>query len=72
MRWTWDPKKSRDNERKHGLSFEAAEYVFGDPLSISRLDSYPREERWQTIRLSRRAIMVVIHTWPDEHDYDNP
>lgn len=68
MRWVWDPRKGRTNERKHGLNFEAAEYVFDDPLSVSRRDPYPHEERWQTIGLVRRVVLVVIHTWPDEAD----
>ncbi|MEY3332291.1 MAG: hypothetical protein RLZZ176_591, partial [Cyanobacteriota bacterium] len=51
MKWTWDDNKNRTNKRDHGLSFEAAQYVFADPLAVSRPDPYPEEERWQTIGL---------------------
>ena len=33
MIFEWDPVKAASNERKHGVSFEEASTVFGDPLS---------------------------------------
>jgi uncharacterized DUF497 family protein len=65
LRWAWDEEKNRANKRKHGLSFETAQYVFADPLAVSRLDPYPYEERWQTIGLVGDLIIFVAHTWPD-------
>ena len=62
MRWTWDEKKNRKNELKHGLDFETAELVFDDPLAVSRSDFYPAEERWQTVGAIERAIVLVVHT----------
>lgn len=29
----WDPRKAAINQRKHGVSFEEATTVFGDPLA---------------------------------------
>ena len=49
----------------HGLSFEAAQYVFADPLAVSRRDPYPQEERWQTIGLIGSMIVFVVHTYPE-------
>jgi uncharacterized DUF497 family protein len=49
----------------HGLSFEAAQYVFADPLAVSRRDPYPQEERWQTIGLIGSVIVFVVHTYPE-------
>lgn len=63
MQWEWDEAKNQVNQRKHGLSFEAARYVFADPLSLSRLDSYPEEERWQTIGMIGGLTVFVVHTW---------
>ena len=60
MQWIWDEEKSRSNKRKHGLSFEAAQYVFSDPLAISRMDSFPEEERWQTIERSPHFVNGLI------------
>lgn len=65
MRWTWDPNKNRDNKRTHQLSFETAQLVFGDPLAVSRQDSYPHELRWQTIGLVGPVVLLVVHTSPD-------
>jgi uncharacterized protein len=65
LQWIWDEEKSRINKRKHGLSFEAAQYVFSDPLAISRMDSFPEEERWQTIGLIGQLTIFVVHTWSE-------
>ena len=32
MRFEWDPEKAAANVEKHGVSFEEAATVFGDPL----------------------------------------
>ena len=64
MRWTWDANKERINRRKHGLSFETAQFVFDDPLAASRQDPYPDERRWQTIGMVGNVIVIAVHTWP--------
>lgn len=33
MQFNWDPKKARENVRKHGVTFEEAMTVFRDPLA---------------------------------------
>jgi hypothetical protein len=30
----WDPKKAEYNARKHGVAFDEASTVFGDPLLL--------------------------------------
>ncbi len=65
LKWQWDDEKNRINQRKHGLSFEAAQYVFSDPLALSLPDPYPYEERWQTIGLIGRSTIFVVHTWSE-------
>ncbi len=56
LQWIWDEAKNRENGRKHGLSFEAARYVFADPLALSRIDPFPDEERWQTVGWSVNCV----------------
>ncbi len=34
----WDDKKASQNIKKHGISFEEATTVFGDPFSITIYD----------------------------------
>ena len=43
----WDPAKNASDSRKHGIEFELAREVFGDPLSHSELDQgyHTYEER---------------------------
>jgi uncharacterized protein len=65
VRWVWDESKNAANKKKHDLSLKSGAYVFNDPLSISRDDPYPHEERWQTIGLVGSMTVIVIHTWPD-------
>jgi len=65
MRFSWDPKKAASNLNKHGVSFEEATTVFGDPLS----DTFPdpdhslEEYRFVIIGASESGkILVVAHT----------
>ena len=64
MLWTWDPTKDRINRRKHGISFETAQLVFRDEDFITDEDPDPEEERWKTIGMAERTVIIVIHTWP--------
>ncbi len=65
MRWKWDVNKSLTNKRDHGLGFETAQLVFDDPLAASRLDPYAGEQRWQTIGMIGKVVVIVVHTWPE-------
>ena len=65
MRWVWDQAKNEANLRAHYLSFEAAVFVFDDPMSATRGDPYPYEQRWRTIGMVGTQIVMVVHTWPD-------
>ena len=64
MRWAWDQAKNEANLRVHGLSFEAAAFVFDDPLSATREDPYPYEQRWRTIGMVGGQVVMAVHTWP--------
>jgi uncharacterized DUF497 family protein len=72
VRWTWDPDKSAANRVKHGLSFETAVLVFDDPLHASKLDPHPDGDRWHTIGLVGSVLLLVVHTWPEETEGDEP
>lgn len=64
MRFEWDERKNRDNQAKHGISFETAVLVFEDPLHLSVQDRVERgEARWQTVgALEGPVLLVVAHT----------
>lgn len=63
LRFEWDPQKAARNLAKHGVSFEEAATVFGDPLG--RIADDPRhsaeEERCVLMGLSgKRRLLAVM------------
>ena len=47
----WDGEKARRNREKHGVDFDEAATIFGDPLSVTISDpehSSPGDERFVT------------------------
>jgi len=64
IRFEWDEKKNRENQRKHGVSFEEAETVFFDDNAIQYYDpDHSRDEdRFIMLGLSLKLrILVVCH-----------
>ena len=57
----WDPEKERENVKKHGVYFDAAEKVFLDYCRMWRHDddSSDGEDRWQTIGFFEKMLFVV-------------
>lgn len=65
MRFSWDPEKDALNQREHGVSFEEASTVFGDPLAVTIPDPDHSigEERLLTMgHASTARLLVVSHT----------
>lgn len=65
MRFEWDEKKAATNLAKHGVSFEEAVTVFGDPLSdtFDDPDHSVEERRFLIIGISDRGRMLIVaHT----------
>jgi hypothetical protein len=65
VQFEWDPKKAASNLAKHGVSFDEASTVFGDPLAttVPGRDRSIREERLLTTGLSRQhRTLIVWHT----------
>lgn len=58
----WDPDKSKANLRKHGVPFEEATTVFGDPLALLMTDPDHsiEEERYVLLGTSTRQRMLVV------------
>jgi uncharacterized protein len=65
LSFEWSPAKADSNRRKHGVTFEEATTVFGDPLSrtIPVPDHSSDEDRYITMGRSKsHGILVVVHT----------
>ena len=65
MEFEWDSKKATDNIQKHGVAFQEAATVFGDPLAITfgDPDHSLSEDRHITFGLSlHKRLIVVSHT----------
>lgn len=61
----WDNKKAKNNEQKHGISFDEASTVFADPLSLTIHDPLhsKNEERFILIGTSHKnRMLIVVHT----------
>jgi len=65
MKFEWDENKAADNLQKHGVSFDEAATVFGDPLAITYQDPAhsDEEDRYLTFgHSSLSRLIVVSHT----------
>ena len=65
LRFEWDEAKAMTNVRKHGVGFEEATTIFGDPNAITIFDveHSDEEDRFIDIGLSAsRRVLVVVYT----------
>ena len=60
FRFHWDPHKARANLKKHGVSFEEAATVFGDPLGYIVPDPRHSHEEERSVLLGRSVRSRVI------------
>lgn len=66
LRFEWDPHKAAINQRKHGISFEEAQSVFGDEHArlIDDPDHSAEEDRFLLLGLGNRLrVLVVAHCY---------
>lgn len=64
IRFEWDARKDKTNQRKHGVSFEEAQSVFFDENAIQFYDEIHAEYEDRFIMLGvsiRSRILVVCH-----------
>ena len=66
IRFEWDKKKSRDNKRGHGVSFEEAQTVFLDENAIRYFDPDHSHDEDRFIMLGMSftlRVLVVCHCY---------
>ena len=64
--FTWDEKKNRANQRKHGVSFEEAQTAFYDEKATVYYDPDHSEDEDRFILLGlsfRLRVLVVCHCY---------
>ncbi len=44
LHFEWDELKNKSNRKKHGIWFEEAEHVFGDPAALRYFDTSHSDE----------------------------
>ena len=75
MRYEWDEKKNRINQKKHGVSFEVAALALEDENCLVRQDRIDEtgEQRWHAIGAAQldagtRAVLFVVHVCREVND----
>jgi hypothetical protein len=71
MRYGWDERKNRENQRKHGgISFELATLVFEDPDCLIEFDRVDEagEQRWHALGTASvypgiGAVLLLVHAY---------
>jgi uncharacterized protein len=58
----WDPEKAEKNLAKHGVSFDEASTVFGDPLAVTidDPDHSHDEQRYLTTGFSQHHRLILV------------
>ena len=61
----WDPEKDRENQLRHGVSFEIAQYAFADPRRVIAHDltHSQREDRFFCFGRVGAGILTVRFTY---------
>lgn len=65
LEFEWDAKKAAGNSRKHGVSFEEASTVFGDPLAAVFDDELHSTDEAREIIIGhpeRKRLLIVSFT----------
>ena len=70
LRFEWDTRKALINVTKHGVSFEEARTIFGDPLSLTVADREHDEAEFRFAIVGRTIagrLVVVSHVEKGRH-----
>ena len=61
----WDSNKAESNIEKHGVSFEEASTIFGDPLSLTIDDPLHSKDETRMVQIGishKNRLLVVVYT----------
>ena len=69
MQFEWDAAKDQQNQSKHGVSFDEASTVFGDPFAVTIDDPDHSSEEYRLLTTgysNQQRLIIVAHTDRDE------
>ena len=72
LRFAWDEKKNRANERKHGVGFEEAQTVFFDDHAVEFPDPDHSEVEDRFLLLGRSfrlRVLLVCHCFRESESF---
>ena len=64
MRFVWSFQKAEANRAKHGVTFEEASTVFGDPLAATIPDPEHSQDEARSVTMGHSVngiLLVVVH-----------
>jgi uncharacterized DUF497 family protein len=75
IKFTWDPRKDKANQKKHGVSFEEAKSVFFDENAIQFYDDSLRKrgplyhawDEYPTSNSSRTSLRTTVRKCDSNH-----
>ena len=65
LTFEWDSRKARSNLAKHGIAFEEAGTIFGDPRSLTIPDPEHSQTEQRFVTMGKALddkLLVVVHT----------
>ena len=64
----WNGIKNKENQDKHGVSFELAQYAFSDPFRViaEDMDHSQEEMRYYCFGKINKEVMTVRFTYRDK------
>jgi uncharacterized DUF497 family protein len=66
VEFAWDQRKAAGNVQKHGIAFDEAVTVFGDPLALVVEDVSYGDRTIIIGESTRSRLLLVVYAEPDE------
>jgi uncharacterized DUF497 family protein len=68
LQFCWDDSKAASNLEKHAVSFEAATYVFDDPMRLERDDVFAEGE-YRNVVTGRvdDMLLTVVYSFSEDN-----
>ncbi len=68
MKYVWDQAKNKENQKKHGVSFEEAMTVIESANYAQIMDDSSDEPRFKAIGISSKTrTLLVVYCYRDEN-----